>query len=47
MHTKLTQIGCNDDGDGGGSKPDVSILTYSAREFGHERRLSLTDAEFQ
>ena len=46
VHTKLTQIGYNDDGGGGGFEPEVSIFVYLACEFGHERHLSLTDAEF-
>ena len=46
VHTKLTQIGCNDDGGGRGSEPVILIFAYPAHEFGHERRLSLTDAEF-
>ena len=46
IHTKLTQISHNDDGGGGGSKLEVSIFAYPTREFGHERHLSLTDAEF-
>ena len=46
VHTKLTQIGHNDDGGDGGSKPKVSIFAYPAHEFGHERRLSLIDIEF-
>ena len=46
VHTKLTQISHNDDDGGGGSKPKVSIFAYPAREFGHERHLSLTDAKF-
>ena len=45
VHTKLTQIGCNDDGGGGGSEPAVLIFAYLAHEFGHEMRLSLTNAE--
>ena len=45
-HTKLTQIGYNDDGGGGGSDLAVSIFAYPAREFDHERHLTLTDAEF-
>ena len=35
VHTKLTQIGRNDDGGGGGSELRVSIFAYPAREFGH------------
>ena len=46
VHTKLTQIGHNDDGGGGGYEPEVSIFAYPAREFGHERHLSLIDVEF-
>ena len=46
VHTKLTQIGYNDDGGGGGSEPEVSIFSYLAYEVVHERRLYLTDAEF-
>ena len=46
VHTNLTQIGYNNDGGGGGSKLEVSIFIYPAHEFGHERHLSLTDAEF-
>ena len=46
VHTKLTQIGHNDDGGGGGSEPTVSIFAYPARELGHKRHLTLTDAEF-
>ena len=46
MHTKLTQIGHNDDGGGGGAEPTVSIFSYPACEFGHKRRLTLTDVEF-
>ena len=45
VHTKLTQIGRNDDG-GGGSEPTVLIFAYPAHEFGYERHLTLTDAEF-
>ena len=46
VHTKLTQIGRNDDGGGGGSEPEVLIFAYPSHEFGRERHLSLTDAEF-
>ena len=46
VHTKLTQIGYNDDDGGGGSEPAILIFAYLACEFGHKRRLSLTDAEF-
>ena len=46
VHTKLTQIGCNDDGGGGGSELAISIFAYPAHQFGHERCLSLIDAEF-
>ena len=47
VHTKLTQIGHNDDGGSGGSELEVSIFAYPAHEFSHERCLSLTDAEFR
>ena len=46
VHIKLTQIGHNDDVDGEGSELAVSIFAYPACKFGHERHLSLTDAEF-
>ena len=46
VHTKLTRIGRNDDDGGGGSELAVLIFAYPAREFSHERHLSLTDAEF-
>ena len=46
VHTKLTQIGHSDDGGGGGFEPAVLIFAYPAREFGHKRCRSLTDAEF-
>ena len=45
VHIKLTQIRHNDNGGSGGSKLVVSIFAYPAREFGHERHLSLIYAE--
>ena len=45
MQTKLIQMGQNDDGGAGGSKWEISIFAYSAREFGHEARRVFSDTE--
>ena len=45
MQTKLIQMGQNDDGGAEGSKREISIFAYPAREFGHEVRRVFSDTE--
>ena len=47
VQTKMTQVGRNDDGGAEGSGREISIFAYPAREFGHEVRRTLSDAELR